>query len=593
MVSTKLSADDIITKIKTSRCHFDTNPTVLEELRYKRVPEAVLVAMSEAPFGAPVPPRVEVPEAQIIRKDVGPARSDSSAVADKAERAEPPRSPLPQTTGVSGLEQTVNVTSLSPLKDMHDKIERSGNKGKLRQIKILGYITEIRSPTSFEIEDYHVDSDENVVFEFENKDAGVHFSREDLRIGAEVEIYGLYNQATDELKAQKIKLDLAQFRKLKVTAVLDSLPEGLSHTSYGWRGTISADGRRIKVADSTEVLFKLSKSEKKTAKEQAKRNSDDFDEEDGAFQTLRTLADVGPGMVMTYEGVEQRDGTVLASRVEFMHNEMEKGEASIWKFCRVKEDPENFLSGKRPELRIAGNKYKILPSEEVQRYISKLGEHLIPFYQRALQEGDPNKIPFRFYVVVNKEPNATAYANGVVIVHTGLLDILENEAQLASVMSHEIAHAVQEHTWRQEKHHQKKRTALAIGALIASAYGYNVIGDALTLVGNAMVSGYARTVENQADRVGLGYMVAAGYDPMEAPRVWKLMAQKLGDQPTNYFYSNHDNHVTRRSFLMWAIRNNYPQLDYSNLVKNEVQFQKIAALAREAVTKKRTVKVTW
>jgi hypothetical protein len=94
MVRSKLSVVDIIAKIKTSRCHFDTTPTVLEELRYKRVPEAVLAAMSEAPFGAPMPPRVEVPKAEIIRKDVGRVRSDSSPVADKAERAEPPPGPL-------------------------------------------------------------------------------------------------------------------------------------------------------------------------------------------------------------------------------------------------------------------------------------------------------------------------------------------------------------------------------------------------------------------------------------------------------------------------------------------------------------------
>lgn len=117
MVSTKISADDIITKIKTSRCHFDTNPTVLEELRYKRVPEPVLVAMAEAPFGAPRPPRVEVPIAETIRKDAG---SNASPVVDKTQRAKPLRSTLPQTTEASGAEPSVDVTSLS--EDLQDEI---------------------------------------------------------------------------------------------------------------------------------------------------------------------------------------------------------------------------------------------------------------------------------------------------------------------------------------------------------------------------------------------------------------------------------------------------------------------------------------
>lgn len=87
MVRTKLSADDIVAKIKTSRCHFDTNPTVLDELRYKRVPEAVLVAMFEAPFGAPIKPAAEVPQADIRQINIGQPTISSSA-AGEADRAD-------------------------------------------------------------------------------------------------------------------------------------------------------------------------------------------------------------------------------------------------------------------------------------------------------------------------------------------------------------------------------------------------------------------------------------------------------------------------------------------------------------------------
>ncbi len=120
MVRSKTPVEKIIDKIKTSRCHFDTTPTVLAELEYKRVPPAVLVAMSEAPFGAPTQPTVEVPRAEIVRKDVGQARSDPPPAADKTEHVERTSSPLLQATEVSGAEHTVDVTSLT--EDLQDEI---------------------------------------------------------------------------------------------------------------------------------------------------------------------------------------------------------------------------------------------------------------------------------------------------------------------------------------------------------------------------------------------------------------------------------------------------------------------------------------
>jgi predicted Zn-dependent protease len=87
----------------------------------------------------------------------------------------------------------------------------------------------------------------------------------------------------------------------------------------------------------------------------------------------------------------------------------------------------------------------------------------------------------------------------------------------AAIVGHEIAHAVQEHSWRAQQHQTGTRTALAIGAAIAAAYGQGAISDALTLTQAALQNGYQSGLENQSDRLGLEYMVNAGYDPREAP----------------------------------------------------------------------------
>jgi hypothetical protein len=83
-------------------------------------------------------------------------------------------------------------------------------------------------------------------------------------------------------------------------------------------------------------------------------------------------------------------------------------------------------------------------------------------------------------------------------------------------------------------------------------------------------------------------MTAAGYDPREAPRVWKVMSKKYGDSPTNVFWSSHDNNATRRSFLMVEIRNNYSQLDFDKMKRgDEAEYQNIINLTRDAAARKR------
>jgi predicted Zn-dependent protease len=79
-----------------------------------------------------------------------------------------------------------------------------------------------------------------------------------------------------------------------------------------------------------------------------------------------------------------------------------------------------------------------VPSKEAQDYVQRIGESLIPAHQKELAVGDPLKIPFRFYLIQDRSPNASAYPNGVVIVHSGLFNTLENESQIAFVLSHEI-----------------------------------------------------------------------------------------------------------------------------------------------------------
>lgn len=466
-----------------------------------------------------------------------------------------------------------------------------------KDVRVRGYVTQVHSPTSFEIEDYRISSDAGLVLSFEREEGeeAVDFRPEDIRVGTDLEISGELDEKTGELRAKAVKVFPEEAKKIKRTAMIERLPSILK-SETGWGGAFFADGQRIAVQDSTQVVFKPTKEERKAMRERARQAGKKGPEEDDEnyVEPLQSLGEIHPNMFLTYEGTRQADGSILASRLEFMRNQTEKGEARMWQALTPYGKNPDFQKFKPGELNINGvGKFKVVPSPLVQAYIYKLGHSLVPLYQKALPESDPTRIAFKFFLVENEEPNAFALANGTVVVNTGMFDVLENEAQLAAVLSHEIAHAIQEHSWRQQNYKKGARTALKIaGFLGAAATGEGSIAGIANMMEAAIKNGYSRSLENQADRLSLQYMYDAGYDIREAPRVWKVMSMKFGDKKTSFFWNSHDNHTTRRSYLMAELRNNYADVDYSKLSKG-VPLDPLRAAASDPSGKKSKVKVKY
>jgi predicted Zn-dependent protease len=224
---------------------------------------------------------------------------------------------------------------------------------------------------------------------------------------------------------------------------------------------------------------------------------------------------------------------------------IEPSEKSLWSSLRVEVKEPDFDRRRSGGVTIRNDTYyEIIANAEIQKYIAELGSRLVPPYQRDLPHEDPAKIPFKFYVVRQDQAGASAVATGVIMVYTRTFEILKSEAQLASMVAHEIAHLTQKHLWRLDK-----------------------------MPASSIKVGFARSYENQADRLALDYMVHAGYDPREAARTWKLMAQKLGFTPLR---GSHENYSVRRAFVMGELEANYHQLDYSGLRTEEGRYRQIA-----------------
>ncbi len=468
--------------------------------------------------------------------------------------------------------------------------------GSTKSIKLHGYVTEIRSQNSFDIDDYRVNRDNTIALEFEkdeDTDSKVALP-EDIRVGTEVEIKGDYDVESHQLTAKSIRVFPSETRKVKRTAILETEPH-LQKRGNVWEGSLRADGQTLVVDEQTKLSIVPNKTEAKAEKDAAKaakKAAKNGETPEPEAVALGRPEDVHPNMYVSYEGARDKAGQIRLTKVEFKDNERTSGEARLWKSLTPKMTP--FKADKPGDLRIAGvGRFKTTPNDEVQQYVQRLAAALVPANQRALPDGDQNKVPFHVYVVEQKAPNAFAIANGTVIVHSGIFPAVENEAQLAFVVGHELAHATQEHTLRQLEFHKKKRFALQLAAVAASAYGAYNVRDVLNLISAAIANGYSRSLENQADRLGMEYMIAAGYDPREAPRAWKAMSLKYGDTPMNFFWSTHDNNATRRSYLMAELKNNYADTDFVSTKRDSDEFHRIAQLVAARQGSKSKVKVKY
>ena len=155
----------------------------------------------------------------------------------------------------------------------------------------------------------------------------------------------------------------------------------------------------------------------------------------------------------------------------------------------------------------------ILDDVELNYYLSNLGARLLN------QAGDV-RFPFHFLILEDPTVNAFAAPGGVIVVHTGLIDLAQNENQLAAVLAHEIAHVTQRHLARfyQKASKVDIGTTLGILAAIIASSQSPALGQAALYTGLAANASaklaFTRANEREADRIGRQILAGAGFDPL-------------------------------------------------------------------------------
>ncbi len=198
---------------------------------------------------------------------------------------------------------------------------------------------------------------------------------------------------------------------------------------------------------------------------------------------------------------------------------------------------------------------KIVPTtvnkdaEMVRRVGTRIAYAITKYYEAEGKAGILDGYTWEFNLVDNKEVNAWCMPGGKVVVYTGLLPVKQNEAALAVVMGHEIAHAIALHgneRMSQGVMQQLGGVALSVAVANKPAETQNLFMTAYGIgstVGGTLP--FSRKQELEADRFGLRFAAKAGYNPQEAIAFWKRMAAASGGQKPPEILSTHPSDETR------------------------------------------------
>ena len=185
----------------------------------------------------------------------------------------------------------------------------------------------------------------------------------------------------------------------------------------------------------------------------------------------------------------------------------------------------------------------------VKRVGQNLANAVVNYLNANGLQNDVQNYKWTFNLVQDKQVNAWCMPGGLIVVYEGILPVTQDEASLAIVLGHEIAHAVARHSAEQMSTQMRQQYGLQIGSVVAGALGMGQntqsIVQAIAAQGfNFKNLKYSRDHENEADHMGLIFAAMAGYDPQVAVTFWQRMAAQSSNQ-TSEFLSDHPSDATR------------------------------------------------
>ena len=210
------------------------------------------------------------------------------------------------------------------------------------------------------------------------------------------------------------------------------------------------------------------------------------------------------------------------------------------------------------EISLGKQSYNQILKKEKESEDAQLNQVVRRVAQLIIAVSDMPKLDWEVKLIESDQKNAFALPGGKIAIYTGILSVAKNEAGLATVMSHEIAHVIARHgAQRMSQQMILQLGMIGAGLSMKNNTQRNIV---LSALGVGVLYGFtlpfSRSHESEADQIGLIYMAKAGYDPNEALNFWQRFSQVKGGKGPPEWASTHPADATRmqglRSYLSRA-----------------------------------------
>jgi hypothetical protein len=207
---------------------------------------------------------------------------------------------------------------------------------------------------------------------------------------------------------------------------------------------------------------------------------------------------------------------------------------------------------------------KFIDDPIITEYVNRVGQNIV-LHSDA-------KVPFTIKVIDSDEVNAFALPGGFFYVNKGLLLAADNEAELAGVMAHEIAHVCARHAMENERKMQVLDYGLLAGMILGGGIISNVLYNGGSLIEGMAFLKFSRGAEGEADKLGVQYMWAAGYDPNAMATMFEKLEAKNKKKPgtISRLFASHPAPPERRAAAL-ALAARFPDRDEYVISSSEFQ----------------------
>jgi len=211
----------------------------------------------------------------------------------------------------------------------------------------------------------------------------------------------------------------------------------------------------------------------------------------------------------------------------------------------------------------------------LNQYVNSIGKRLA-----NAQEAKESGFPFTFEVVADPSINAFALPGGPMFINSGLLKAVDNEAQLAGVMGHEMSHVILRHGTNQASKSQMIQLPAVLGSQMA---GGSMMGQlaqlGIGLGANSVLLKFSRGAESQADLLGSHLMAESAYDPVQMAKFFQKLEADGGARGPQFF-SSHPNPGNRQAAIQKEVAK-MPQQNYNYQTGQFQRMKQVAAAIKE------------